>query len=160
MRQANGIGNRTVVFYHLGTGADVQNFVLIDPSQSCLWLEESLLLILRSKRVFHDEVGFGEAFFDVSFADLVAGDHVIVTKNDRRPGCKRIERIVDAIEIFVFNIDEPQGLFGNGRIFRCHQRDGFTTEANPVLGQDRLLGVFGQATGLARHVGHNALAGG
>ena len=159
VRQADGIGDRAVVFYHLGAGADVENFVLIDPGQGCLRLEEGLLLVLRGKSIFHDEISFSEAFFDVSLADLIIGYDVVVTEDDWCPGCERIEGIVDALAIFIVDFDERKRLFGDAYAFCRHQCDRLTAEAHSIFGQNRLLGVFGHAAGLARHVGHYALAG-
>ena len=110
--------------------------------------------VLGREDVLIGEIRILEPLLDIAFPDLGMGDdvgprvggeralHLVfadVLVDQGRARLHRLERIGDLRQLFVFDIDQVDGLAGNFFACRGYRRHRFTSVANYPPGEERLV---------------------
>ena len=162
LRDADRAGDAAEVLDHLGGDANVEHAALIRPRHPGFRLNERVLLIRHPEGVLDDQVRLGEARVHVPLADRPARHHVpqagigrVGQVLDGRARLQRLQRIEDARQDLVLDLDELERPLRDVQRLGGHQRDRLAVEAHLIRGQHRHIRAAALLlAGLARHVGH------
>ena len=138
-------------------GPYVQPLVLIEISQSYVWLHRQMLRRGRAERVFKNSLGLGKRLFHVAGAqfEMVADVRLppflnmrqvgkgfgrfVLLMDERRFGLHRIENIVNGRQRLVLNFDELKSVFGRAFVC-CRDRHNRVSGITSLLyGEYRLI---------------------
>ena len=137
----------------LRTGADIQAAVVVEPADGAMRLQMRVLHPLDGIDAFVDEVGLGEAGFDVADVAMQFGDDIALGVGDargrrfvvqqRRARPHRLLGVEHGGQDFVDHLDQPASRLRRRFAGRDHRRDALPDAAHDGIEHQRVVGIVG-----------------
>ena len=151
-----------VVFEHLGADEDVDDLAFVYPGHAGLGLQIGVVDELRRKLVLDDHVRFAESGFHIPLSDRPLTDEISAIVHLRGIRPQSLQRVKDAGQGFVVDLDPRQRLLGRGRALGGDQRHGFAQVADAICREDLMEGLMPLFPGIghaARKAGEELVLG-
>ena len=154
LRHAERLRDAPEMLDHLRRHAEVDHALAVEPPDARFRLDVGVVLVGHPEGVLDDQVGLGEAAFQVALADLPLADLVVRVMQDRRARLQPVFGIEDARRRLVLDLDQSQRRLGDRLGLGGDQRDRLADEADVVDRQHgRIRPLALRLAGLPRHVG-------